>query len=102
MLISCRTSSYFSSIDIQWSSSSSRLVQVFDPVQEVLLSQPQRVDFMVVAGRAQFLEPVDFPLDGRPVPLPPDTLERAGTLERGCRGGGCGGDAGYQLGVHST
>src|SRR5262245_50829415 len=118
MLISCRTSSYFSSIDIHSSSTRavtprrdgltgpppgpSCLAEFLDTVQQIFLLLPERVNFLSVPARPLPLEPVDFALNRRTLPLPPEPLQRMGTGDRGGRRVRRGGDAGYELGVHST
>src|SRR4249920_37841 len=97
MLMSCRTSSYFSSIDIQ-----NPLRQFLDPMHQVFLLQPERFDFPLVPERAELLETVDFPLDGCSLTFPPEPLQRTGTFEWGGRRVGRGCNARHELGVHRT
>src|SRR5438309_19490 len=58
MLISCRTSSYFSSIDKRPPPPS-----VLNPMQQILFLLPQGVDLVSVLAGPQFLQAVDLALD---------------------------------------
>ena len=83
MAMSCFTSSYFSSIDnavppqilvggyVGRARSVSADPCVIEPLQKIFLALPERVDFVVVAGRAGFLQPVDFALHVGPLAVEP-------------------------------
>src|ERR1700738_1469783 len=105
MLISCRTSSYFSSIAKRASNKSGPRPPaplVFNPMQQVLFFPPQGVNFVSMLAGAELLQPVDFALDGRTFALPPQPFDGPGAFDGRGRGSRVSGDTGDELGVHST
>jgi len=71
-------------------------------IQTSTIEGKHEVDAFVEAGGPQFLQPVDFPLNGGALPLAPEPLDgpRAGKSRRRWRR--AGGNAGDKLSVHST
>src|ERR1700738_3849910 len=105
MLISCRTSSYFSSIAKRASNKSGPRPPaplVFNPMQQVLFFLPQGVNFVSMLTGAELLQPVDFALDGGALALPPQPFNGPGALHGRGRRGGLSSDAGDELGVQRT
>src|SRR5215510_13849981 len=100
ILISCRTSSYFSSIDIYMVPQ--RLRNLLDLVQEINLFPPQRVNLVSVLARPHRLKPIDLALDGCALTLPTQPFERPGAFERGCRGGRGGCNTRHELQAYCT
>src|SRR3954463_11141045 len=103
MLMSCRTSSYFSSIDkrsLLW------LRQFFDPLRKRALLIQEQVDFLTVCAQPQTLEPFDFALQRGTFPFAAQPFEDASAFCQisGTRHGGgvlaC--DARDKLGAHCT
>src|SRR5207249_2686541 len=100
ILISCRTSSYFSSIDIYVFPQV--LSNLLNLVQEIYLLPPQRVNFVSMLARPYRLEPVNLALNGRPFTLPAQPFQGPSALERWRRRGRGGGDTGHELQTYCT
>src|SRR5437764_14783473 len=98
MLISCRTSSYFSSIDKFLS-----LRQCLNLARQRVFAVEQHIDLAAVLDSTQLLEPVDLALDLGPLPVEPKPFQGLNAVtDDFCRRGGISRDSGDQLGVHST
>src|SRR5580765_3405806 len=101
MLMSCRTSSYFSSIDkrsLLW------LRQFFDTLRKRALLIQEQVDFVTMCAQPQALEPVDLALERGTFAFAAQPFEDAGAF---CQisgashwGGVLAGDARDKLGAH--
>src|SRR5216684_2080242 len=76
MLISCRTSSYFSSSAV-FNVVLYSLRQSFNLLSQMMLLVEQGIDRLAVFGRSQSLQTVDFTLDGRALALPAQPFQAA-------------------------
>src|SRR5437773_453974 len=88
MLISCRTSSYFSSIDKRVlrashaASAAITLCQFVDALCQVAFLVEQQVDPIAVMGGPQILQPVDLPLNGRPLTFPSQPFQQSRAIDQ--------------------
>ena len=76
--------------------------ELLDPMEQILFALPERDDFMFVMSGPGFLEPGDFALDVRALPVISQASQRSDTVGGVCGRPGLAADVLDKLGLSLT